>query len=107
MHMMERLAVDLYHAETITLDTASYFCYRDPTDSYYIEDKTRRGKTCYWYEAQGYKPIRVGPLGYPMDHRRVWLALTDCAGSHALVRRPSYPGRPEPKVVGHVVQQTS
>lgn len=60
MDMMERLAVDLYGAKHITLDTASYFCYKDPTDTYYIEDKTRRGRTCYWYEAQGYEAIRVG-----------------------------------------------
>ena len=58
MDLLERVAVDKYKAEWVTVDTCPYH----PTQEgiYIIEDKTRPNPNIAWYRSRGYEEFKVG-----------------------------------------------
>lgn len=59
LSLLERVAVEQYGAEKVTLDTAAYFTSKSPDGPHYLEDPNRPGRTVAWYTAKGYSQFRV------------------------------------------------
>jgi hypothetical protein len=57
MDLLERVAIDEYNANTITLDTAAYRC--TTMDGDLFEDKTMPNRTIAWYKGRGYEEFKV------------------------------------------------
>lgn len=56
MDILERIAVERFDADVLTLDTTAYWTDSSPAR---IEDPTRPGRTTAWYRARGYEQFRV------------------------------------------------
>jgi hypothetical protein len=68
MALLERVAVNNYNAEWITLDTAAYHVTHDGI--YCNEDASRPNRVIAWYRARGYEEFKVGSHEAGLIRRR-------------------------------------
>jgi hypothetical protein len=59
MDILEQVAFEKFSASKVTLDTSAYLLDMIPEGTWYLEDKTKIGKSVRWYEARGFKEYRV------------------------------------------------
>ncbi|WWC69762.1 uncharacterized protein I206_103705 [Kwoniella pini CBS 10737] len=62
--ILEKVAIEIYNAKTLTLDTTAYHTYIDE-DGWLIEDTERQGKNWSWYERRGYREYREPRPQFP------------------------------------------
>jgi hypothetical protein len=73
LSLLERVAVEQYGAETVTLDTVAYFISPATDGPYHLEDLSRQSRTVGWYVGKGYSQFRVSPASF--GKALVWLTL--------------------------------
>jgi hypothetical protein len=78
MDILERVAVERFHAKTITLDTVAYHVECSPDGTRYEEDFLRPGKSLPFYYRRGYKQYRVRRL-YILLRRLSYLRIAKSA----------------------------
>jgi hypothetical protein len=62
MDILERVAVERFHAKTVTLDTVAYHVKPASDGIHLAEDRSRPGKSLPFYQRRGYRQYRVRRL---------------------------------------------